>query len=162
VAAVEPATSAVPSTVAIAPAAVDAPLPAAVSASLPPQSSGSAAASNASAIAGGDAQSAINDVLGRYRSAFGALDPAAVREVWPTVNQRTLEKAFRQLQQQDVAFFSCRLEVRGDLADAECVGTTTFVPKVGNRSPQSGPSQWNFSLSKGGRGTWQIEDVQAQ
>ena len=35
-------------------------------------------------------------------------------------------------------------------------------PKVGNRSPQSGPSQWNFKLSKRSAGSWLIDDAQAR
>jgi hypothetical protein len=108
-----------------------------------------------------DAEGAIQDVLGRYRSALGALDSKAVRQVWPTVNQRSLERALGQLQEQDVSFFSCSIDVKGEAAQAVCVGTTSFVPKVGNRSPQSGPSQWNFSLRKG-NGAWQIHNVVAQ
>ncbi len=61
-----------------------------------------------------------------------------------------------------MSFFSCTFDIQSELAQAVCVGTTRFVPKVGSRSPQSGPSQWNFSLSKGGNGAWQIEDVQAR
>ena len=105
---------------------------------------------------------AIQDVLGRYRSAFGALDVAAVQQVWPSVNQRSLERAFRQLEGQEVSFFSCTLDVKGPRADASCVGTTNFIPKVGNRSPQSGPSQWNFKLSKRSAGGWLIDDAQAR
>jgi hypothetical protein len=103
----------------------------------------------------------IHDVLGRYRSALGALDSRAVRQVWPTVNQRSLERALGQLQEQDVSFFSCSIDVKGEAAQAVCVGTTSFVPKVGSRSPQSGPSQWNFSLRRD-NGAWQIENVVAQ
>jgi len=105
---------------------------------------------------------AIQDVLGRYRSAFGALDVAGVRQVWPSVNQRSLERAFRQLEGQEVSFFSCTIDVSGSRANAACVGTTNFIPKVGNRSPQSGPSQWNFKLSKASAGGWLIDDAQAR
>jgi len=105
---------------------------------------------------------AIQDVLGRYRTAFAALDVAGVHQVWPTVNQRSLERAFRQLAGQDVSFFSCTIDVDGARAEVACVGTTNFIPKVGNRSPQSGPSQWNFKLSKRSAGGWLIDDAQAR
>jgi hypothetical protein len=112
---------------------------------------------------GEDAESAaIQDVLGKYRSAFVALDVAAVRQVWPSVNQRSLDRAFRQLEEQDVSFFSCTIDVSGTSAAAACVGTTNFIPKVGNRSPQSGPSQWNFKLNKRSPDGWLIEDAQAR
>ena len=101
---------------------------------------------------------AIQDLLGRYRTAFGDLDVAGVQQVWPSVNQRSLERAFRQLEGQDLSFFSCTIDVAGRRAEAACVGTTNFIPKVGNRSPQSGPSQWNFKLSKTSAGRWLIDE----
>ena len=105
---------------------------------------------------------AIQDVLGRYRAAFATLDAAGVHKVWPSVNQRSLERAFSQLEEQDVSFFSCTIDVDGARAEAACVGTTNFVPKVGSRSPQSGPSQWNFKLSKMSAGGWLIDGAQAR
>ncbi len=105
---------------------------------------------------------AIQDLLGRYRTAYASLDAARVQQVWPSVNQRSLERAFRQLEGQDIAFFSCTIDVEGAQAGASCVGTTNFIPKVGSRSPQSGPSQWNFKLSKRSAGPWLIDDVEAR
>jgi hypothetical protein len=105
---------------------------------------------------------AIQDLLGRYRTAFGDLDVAGVRQVWPSVNQRSLERAFRQLEGQDLFFFSCTIDVAGRRAEAACVGSSTFIPTVGNRSPQSGPSQWNFKLSKKFAGPWLIDEAQAR
>lgn len=111
----------------------------------------------------GDPESlAIQEVLGRYRAAYAALDVGGVHQVWPSVNQRSLERAFRQLAGQDVSFFSCSIDVDGVHAEVGCVGTTNFIPKVGNRSPQSGPSQWNFKLSKRSAAGWLIDDAQAR
>jgi hypothetical protein len=111
----------------------------------------------------GDPESlAIQEVLGRYRAAYAALDVGGVHQVWPSVNQRSLERAFRQLAGQDVSFFSCSIDVDGVHAEVGCVGTTNFIPKVGNRSPQSGPSQWNFKLSKRSASGWLIDDAQAR
>jgi hypothetical protein len=105
---------------------------------------------------------AIRDVLGRYRSAFNSLDTQAAVQVWPTVNQRTLDRAFGQLQEQNVSFDRCTIDVKGALAQASCSGTTRFVPRVGSRSPQVEPRQWNFSLRKGSAGTWLIQEVEAR
>jgi len=105
---------------------------------------------------------AIQDLLGRYRTAFGALDVAGVRRVWPSVNQRSLERAFGQLEEQDLSFFSCTINVAGVRAEATCVGSSTFIPTVGSRSPQPGPSQWNFKLSKKSAGPWLIDEAQAR
>jgi hypothetical protein len=63
---------------------------------------------------------------------------------------------------QDVSFFSCSINVKGRFAQANCVGSTSFVPKVGSQSQQAGPSHWNFSLRKEDGSAWQIQDVQAQ
>ena len=110
----------------------------------------------------GSDSAAIQNLLGRYRTAFGALDVAGVRQVWPSVNQRSLERAFRQLEEQDLFFFSCTIDVAGARAEAICVGSSTFIPTVGSRSPQSGPSQWNFKLSKKSAGPWLIDEAQAR
>jgi len=106
-------------------------------------------------------RSAIRDVLGRYRTAFNKLDAGAARQVWPTVNERTLTKAFEQLEEQNVSFDDCTIGVTGGRAEANCRGTTRFVPRVGSRSAQTEPRQWSFSLRKGTAG-WLIQEVQAR
>ena len=141
-------------------ALVAAPEPAPAS---PPATTEARSPGGASRSGGEDADRvAIQDLLGRYRTAFGDLDVAGVRQVWPSVNQRSLERAFRQLEGQDLFFFSCTIGVAGRRAEAACVGTSTFIPTVGNRSPQSGPSQWNFKLSKTSAGPWLIDEAQAR
>jgi hypothetical protein len=105
---------------------------------------------------------AIRDVLGRYRTAFNALDSKAAQQVWPSVDQRTLDRAFGQLQEQNVSFDRCTIDVKGVLASARCSGTARFVPRVGNRSPQVESRQWSFSLRKAYSGAWQIQEVQAR
>jgi hypothetical protein len=105
--------------------------------------------------------SAIRDVLGRYRSAFNTLDAKAAHQVWPTVNERTLDRAFGQLQHQNVSFDRCTIAVKGVMAEANCNGTTRFVPRVGSRAEQIESRQWNFSLRKANSG-WQIQEVQAR
>ena len=105
---------------------------------------------------------AIRDVLGRYRSAFNTLDARAAHQVWPTVNQRTLDRAFGQLQQQNVSFDRCTIAVKGVIAEANCNGTTRFVPRVGSRSEQIESRQWNFSLRKAYSGGWVIQEVEAR
>ena len=144
----------VPSALVAAPEPAPAPPPATTE----PRSPGGASRSG-----GEDADRvAIQDLLGRYRTAFGDLDVAGVRQVWPSVNQRSLERAFRQLEGQDLFFFSCTIGVAGRRAEAACVGSSTFIPTVGNRSPQTGPSQWNFKLSKTSAGPWLIDEAQAR
>lgn len=149
----EPATAA-PSTA--RPAA-----PAPVQGLAPPAAASSAAGTVASAAADVDT-GAIRDVLGRYRNAFNALDASAAQQVWPTVNQRTLDRAFGQLQEQSLSFNTCTIAVKGALADAVCSGTTRFVPAVGNRAAQTQQRQWSFSLRKGTQGGWLIQNVEAR
>lgn len=105
---------------------------------------------------------AIRDVLGRYRTAFNALDAGAAQAVWPTVNYGTLDRAFGQLQEQNLSFDKCTIAVKGALAQANCSGTTRFVPRVGSRSVQTAQRQWSFQLRKGDRGGWLIQNVEAR
>jgi hypothetical protein len=75
------------------------------------------------------------------------------------VNQRTLDRAFGQLQEQHLWFNKCSIAVKDVLAEAVCIGTTSFVPRVGSRSLQSQERQWNFSLRKADKGEWLIQNV---
>lgn len=134
--------------------------PSTVTASAAPSAAGGSAA--ARPVAADVDNSAIRDVLGRYRSAFNALDAKAAHQVWPTVNERSLDRAFGQLQQQNVSFDRCTIAVKGVIAQANCNGTTRFVPRVGNRSEQVEARQWNFSLRKAYSGGWVIQEVQAR
>jgi hypothetical protein len=86
--------------------------------------------------------------LARYRNAFSSLDATAAREVWPTVDERSLSRAFERLEQQNVSFDACMIEVSNDRAQATCKGTARYVPRVGSRTPRVDPRQWRFSLVK--------------
>ena len=146
-----------------APANVPASPPAEPPAAAPPAAAPAAAASAPSTPSRPDVDSgAIRDVLGRYRSAFNALDAKAAQQVWPSVDERTLDRAFGQLEEQNVSFDRCTIDVKGVLAEASCSGTTRFVPRVGNRSPQVEPRRWSFSLRKAYSGGWQIQEVRAR
>lgn len=48
------------------------------------------------------------------------------------------------------------------MAEASCNGTTRFVPRVGSRSEQAEPRQWNFNLRKAYNGGWVIQEVEAR
>jgi len=109
-----------------------------------------------------DNEGVIRSVLGRYRTAFNKLDSKAAQQVWPTVNERTLDRAFGQLVEQNLAFESCTVSIKGVIAQADCSGSTRFVPKVGSRSAQVEPRRWSFSLRKEYSGQWVIQDVKAR
>jgi hypothetical protein len=105
---------------------------------------------------------AIQGVLGRYRTAFNALDASAAQQVWPTVDARTLERAFSGLAEQDLSFDSCRIDLNGVLAEATCRGRARFVPTVGSRTPQDQAREWRFSLRRQSNRGWLIEGVDAR
>ena len=103
----------------------------------------------------------IDGVLTRYRGAFNTLDSAAARGVWPTVDERALGRAFARLEQQEVAFEHCDIDVEGVRAAATCTGSARYVPKVGSRNQQSSAREWRFNLQKVDD-RWVIEAVDAR
>lgn len=105
----------------------------------------------------------IEDALDRYRMAFSRLDAAAASKVWPTVNAKSLARAFERLREQRVFFDTCTIDANDNNARAEatCSGTTSYVPRVGSRDTQVDRRQWRFSLVKV-RDEWQIGAVETR
>jgi hypothetical protein len=103
----------------------------------------------------------VQAALSRYRRAFNTLDANAARDVWPTVNERTLSRAFERLEQQDVTFETCQLDIQNERAEARCSGTARYVPRVGSRTPRVDRREWRFSLVKS-RDEWLIGAVDAR
>jgi hypothetical protein len=143
------------------------PAAAATTASIPPATA--AAPPPASAVAPPAAAAAVVDTntpriqnaLTRYRQAFNALSASATREVWPTVNERTLSRAFDQLEEQQLSFDGCQIQVSNQQrAEALCNGSARYVPRVGSRTPRVERRQWRFSLVKQGD-EWLIGAVDA-
>jgi hypothetical protein len=104
---------------------------------------------------------AIQATLGRYRTAFSGLDAHAAGAVWPSVDQKALERAFARLEHQKLTFTTCNIDVRGVRALATCRGTADYVPKVGSKSSRSDPRQWVFNLQKVDE-QWLIETVNSR
>lgn len=104
---------------------------------------------------------AIEGVLGGYRRAFSALDVERVQLVWPAVDSRALERAFRGLAKQTFEFERCDVQPNGVQARAVCSGRASFVPKVGGRAPQVESRQWVFALAKRS-GHWVIDSVESK
>jgi hypothetical protein len=122
----------------------------------------SAAAAPAAAAAVIDPNtSGIQNALARYRQAFSSLNASAAREVWPTVNERTLSRAFDRLEEQQVSFDGCQVQVNNDRAEAMCNGSARYVPRVGSRTPRVERREWHFNLVKV-RGEWLIGAVDAR
>lgn len=104
---------------------------------------------------------AVQRVLGQYRHAFNTLDADAAQAIWPSVNEKTLARAFDRLADQAVSFDDCAIEVGAAAAEAACRGIARYVPKIGNRSPKAESREWRFSLRRAGTG-WLIDRVDAR
>ena len=103
----------------------------------------------------------MQSVLDRYRAGYNTLNASAVAAAWPSVNERSLSRAFDQLDSQRFVFSNCKINVAGSQAQATCAGTASFVPKVGNRSERAESRQWTFSLVRGNDG-WIIRGVESR
>lgn len=103
-------------------------------------------------------RAAVEAVLGQYASAFTALDARRAKAVWPTVNQKNLERAFDSLEEQVFDLGECDITVLPPRALALCDGTARYTPKVGNRKPRTEARRWSFALRQTGP-DWAIENV---
>jgi hypothetical protein len=108
-----------------------------------------------------DESAAVRTVLDRYAAAYTALDAAAAARIWPAVNRAALGRAFEDLVSQRISLGSCRLDVRGATARAECAGSATWTPRVGDESPQTEDRRWTFELARAGS-AWQIVSARVQ
>ena len=106
-------------------------------------------------------QSEIQRTLGQYRNAYQLLDAESARAVWPSVDVRALARAFDSLTSQQLAFETCHVDIVGHAATAQCRGSATYTPRVGNREPKLEPRQWTFHLRKVGDG-WKIQSAQTR
>jgi len=107
------------------------------------------------------AEDAIQAVLDTFRRAYGQLDAESVGAIWPTVNTKTLGRAFDQLSEQHLEFDVCSIEASGTSGQAYCAGRATFVPRVGNKTARVEPRQWTFHLKKVGN-AWLLDGVEAR
>ena len=103
------------------------------------------------------AQDQVRVVLGRFQAAYNRLDAGFVQTIWPSVDRARLERAFRNLQSQDVEFTECRLDVANTTATATCTGLVEYATRVGNRRSRDA-RRWTFTLQKASEG-WLIQDV---
>ena len=153
---------ATPFTDAIPPAPVPAavPLPTRTGVDSTPPPAASVAPSAIAPIAINDT-GAIQTALTRYRTAFGELDAQAAIAVWPTVDAKMLERAFDQLEQQQLEFDNCDIAVSGVRATASCSGKAGYVPKIGAKTQRTQARQWRFNLRKA-NDAWLIEKVDSR
>jgi hypothetical protein len=132
---------------------------AAAPAYVPSPSSRPADAAAMAAEPPGDA--AVRDVLQRYVTAYNRLDAVAAREVWPTVDQSALERAFAQLDSQMLRFDRCDVDVDDEGGIATCAGQARWVPRVGTRDPKREARTWRFELARNGD-DWIITRAEAR
>jgi hypothetical protein len=93
---------------------------------------------------------AARTVVDEYRQAFNSLDAMAAQRVWPTVDRRALDRAFRQLSTQSISFDRCEVTTTGAAGQAVCNGRATWAPAVGDRTPRDEPRTWRFTLAQRG------------
>jgi hypothetical protein len=90
---------------------------------------------------------AVQNVLDRYRAAFGTLSTAGIEDFWPSADTPTLARTFDQLRSQRLDFHACGVELSaGGRASARCTGRATFVTKVGGRAARVESRAWSFGL----------------
>ena len=104
---------------------------------------------------------AIRNVIARYQQAYQNLDAAAVKRIWPSVDERALARAFGGLQSQTMTLSPCEIDVTGTGARASCRGAAGFTGRVGNRNSPAQAREWRFTLRKAA-GAWQIDSVRTE
>lgn len=103
----------------------------------------------------------VRAVLDRYASAFSSLDVEAAQRVWPGVNRGALARAFESLETQHVSLGDCRIDIGGQTATAQCAGTMSWSPKVGDGGTRTESRSWTFELTRGSQG-WEIVSARVQ
>jgi hypothetical protein len=102
-------------------------------------------------------------VLREYSRAYERLDVRATKALYPSIDDRRLQRAFQELEGQEVRFSSCGVSISssGAGANARCRVDATYRPKVGSRVVRAIDREWTFSLSRDGS-NWQILDARMQ
>jgi hypothetical protein len=95
----------------------------------------------------------VREVLQRYEAAYSRLDAAAAHAIWPGVDESALARAFNGLQAQQLSLGRCDVSVTGGSAQATCLGSASWTPKVGNG--RTAARRWHFDLQNASGG-WRI------
>jgi hypothetical protein len=103
----------------------------------------------------------IQALINRYQNALNNLNAGAAKTLWPSVDERTLGRAFDQLKRQEVVFDACQTAVTGLRAVSSCQGHASYVPKVGNKLERIEAASWTFKIRKS-EGGWVIEGVESR
>lgn len=93
-------------------------------------------------------EEAVRRVLLDYKRAYENLDAQAAKAIWPSLDARVLERAFRQLDGLQMRFAICGVSVSGQGANARCQGDTTYHPKDGSGVVHLKTVKWTFDLAR--------------
>ncbi len=93
-----------------------------------------------------------------YEQAYERLDAHGAAEVWPSLDEQALKRAFNGLKEQELQFDRCQFNVGYAAATAVCAGSSRIVRRVGNATPLVESRQWTFHLKRIGD-DWKIESV---
>jgi hypothetical protein len=102
----------------------------------------------------------VEAVVSRYQEAFSARDAQAAKQVWPSVNERSLARAFGQLESQALTFAECqtRMNELATRATVTCRGSLRFVPRIGAGAARVQLRRWDFDVARLA-GRWAIVSV---
>ena len=89
----------------------------------------------------------VRRLLDEYAGAFERLDVSATKAVWPSVNDKALERAYGQIASQRLNLQGCGIIISGSTANARCQGSATYQPRIGKRAVVAS-REWTFDLSK--------------
>ncbi|MGH9372703.1 MAG: hypothetical protein ACRD15_14345 [Vicinamibacterales bacterium] len=103
----------------------------------------------------------VLQIVRDYTRAYERMDVRAAKALWPSLDDRALQRAFEQLDAQQLRFPSCGVSITGQGANARCKGDATYRPKVGTRVLRLTERVWTFNLSRSDDG-WQIVDARIQ
>jgi hypothetical protein len=107
------------------------------------------------------ASDGIAEALKHLQIAYERRDATLAKEVWPTVDERALARAFDGLRSQSVTFDRCQLNVSGAAGEVECRGVTRYVPRVGGQYQRVESRQWRFRVEKAAD-SWLITSAAAR
>ena len=105
---------------------------------------------------------AVLALLDQYSRAYERLDVRATKALYPSVDDRKLQRLFADLEGQKMRV-SCGVSISSSGADANarCNVDATYRTKVGSRVMRLTDRVWTFSLSRDG-GEWQIQNARMQ
>ena len=124
-------------------------------------SSASVAPVAAVAMRSASEETEVRRILERLRGAYERLDARAARQVWPSLDEPRLARAFSTLKSQELDFEECRIDLASTRGVALCRGRATYVGRFGKREPETQNRRWTFQVRKTGD-SWAIDSVRSE